>query len=97
MIDWLNEHGKQHTWVVQKYLERPLLVHQRKFDMRLYALIRYPFDVFFYRDGTFLSLSLSLKSVVSVWFGEFTTTATRPQQRGSSLSPVSGRIFAHLL
>jgi len=51
MLDWLAEHGKDHTWVVQKYLERPLLINKRKFDIRMYALIRYPYDVFFYRDG----------------------------------------------
>jgi len=52
MTEWLAEHGKGHVWLVQKYIERPLLIRNRKFDIRMYALFRYPFDVFFYRDGT---------------------------------------------
>jgi hypothetical protein len=51
LVEWLQEHGAGHQWVVQKYLERPLLIRKRKFDIRMYALIRFPYDVYFYRDG----------------------------------------------
>ena len=41
--------GSQH--VVQKYVERPLLVRGRKFDIRLYVLVTSDLKVFMYRDS----------------------------------------------
>ena len=39
------------VWVVQKYLECPLLITGRKFDIRAWVLVTDQFDVYWYREG----------------------------------------------
>ena len=42
---------KQSAFVVQKYIERPLLINNRKFDIRVWVLIDYNYDVYFFKEG----------------------------------------------
>lgn len=40
---------KLHTFVIQKYVERPFLINSRKFDIRVWALATHNLDVYFFR------------------------------------------------
>eukprot|EP00741_Cyanophora_paradoxa_P002202 tig00000555_g2134.t1 len=39
------------VWIIQRYIERPLLIHKRKFDFRIYALITGTMDLYVYKEG----------------------------------------------
>jgi hypothetical protein len=44
----------EHTFVIQKYIERPFLVNRRKFDIRLYCLVTSTngfLQAYYYQDG----------------------------------------------
>lgn len=42
---------KDQYWVIQKYIERPLLYNNRKFDIRVWVLVTDDFRIYFYRQG----------------------------------------------
>jgi len=42
---------KSHTFVIQKYIEKPLLVKARKFDIRVWALVTHNYDFYFFKEG----------------------------------------------
>jgi hypothetical protein len=43
--------SKGEEWIFQKYLERPLLLWGRKFDIRIWVLVTENFDIYIYRNG----------------------------------------------
>ena len=42
---------KSRTFVIQKYIERPLLIHNRKFDIRVWVLVTHEMKVYFFKEG----------------------------------------------
>ncbi len=39
------------SFIIQKYIERPLLIHGRKFDIRVWVLITQELDCYFFKEG----------------------------------------------
>ncbi|KAL4506836.1 hypothetical protein ABPG72_001257 [Tetrahymena utriculariae] len=42
---------KSQTFVIQKYIEKPMLIKGRKFDMRMFVLVTHAMDSYFYKCG----------------------------------------------
>eukprot|EP00825_Cyclidium_porcatum_P044004 TRINITY_DN6355_c0_g2_i2.p1 TRINITY_DN6355_c0_g2~~TRINITY_DN6355_c0_g2_i2.p1 ORF type:complete len:1019 (+),score=216.06 TRINITY_DN6355_c0_g2_i2:1004-4060(+) len=42
---------KEHAFVIQKYIERPMLIHNRKFDIRIWSLLTQNMDLFVFKEG----------------------------------------------
>ena len=42
---------KHNSFIIQKYIEMPFLVYQRKFDIRVWVFINYEGSVFFFKEG----------------------------------------------
>jgi len=42
---------KKLSFVIQKYIESPLLVHERKFDIRMWVLVTHELDCYLFKEG----------------------------------------------
>ena len=42
---------KSNTFVIQKYIEKPLLIENRKFDIRTWVLVNHEMKVFLFKEG----------------------------------------------
>lgn len=57
--------GSKHSYIVQKYIEKPFLINKRKFDIRLYTLvtcINRVFQAYFYTEGYLRTTSKAYNS-----------------------------------
>lgn len=51
MLSFINQRPGGTSCVVQKYIERPLLFKNRKFDIRVWAIATDRNELYFYRPG----------------------------------------------
>ena len=42
---------KFNTFIIQKYIEKPLLIHRRKFDIRVWVFWAHDQEIWFFREG----------------------------------------------
>lgn len=47
----MNRNSGNYSFVIQKYLERPLLIDGRKFDIRVWVLMTHELKVYFFKEG----------------------------------------------
>lgn len=55
---------KSNSFVIQKYIEKPLLLHNRKFDVRVWVLVAQDMKVYFFKEG-YLRTASELFSLTS--------------------------------
>ena len=56
-IDNPNEVDKNTQYVAQKYIERPFLIHRRKFDLRAWCVVTPQYDIYVYNKGVMRTAS----------------------------------------
>lgn len=42
---------RHNTFIIQKYIERPLLIFNRKFDIRVWVMLTQEHDLYFFKEG----------------------------------------------
>ena len=40
---------KAHTFVIQKYIEDPMLIGRRKFDIRVWSMVTHDYKIYFFK------------------------------------------------
>jgi hypothetical protein len=42
---------RENIFVIQKYIEKPMLINDRKFDIRVWVLVTHLMEVFVFKEG----------------------------------------------
>lgn len=50
-LSWVPNKIQSSTFVIQKYIEKPLLINKRKFDIRVWVLLTADLKVYFFKEG----------------------------------------------
>ena len=84
-------------WVVQKYIERPLLYKGRKFDIRVWAFAHSSLDFYFYNIG-YLRTSSAEYSTEEMKFSDLShVDKSKTKEERDALVPETGCLeLAHL-
>lgn len=66
ILNYINDNSPDMQWVIQKYIERPLLYKQRKFDIRVWVLVHFlddpnKFNVYMFDQGYLRTSSVEYK------------------------------------
>ena len=56
---FISTQNSNNDWVIQKYIEKPLLYQGRKFDIRIWVVFTGESEVFIYKDGYIRTSSAS--------------------------------------
>ena len=49
--EYANTPPPNYSFIIQKYLEKPLLIDGRKFDIRVWVLFTHEMKVYFFKEG----------------------------------------------
>ena len=49
--NFLNRKKNNREWIMQKYIERPLLYKERKFDIRIWVLVTSKLEIYMFKRG----------------------------------------------
>ena len=72
---------KNCSFVVQKYIQKPLLLEGRKFDIRVWVLLNYDFSVYFFKEGYLRTSSEPFSLDVSNYFIHLTNNAIQKHSK----------------
>lgn len=51
-------------YIIQKYIEKPLLINNRKFDIRIWCLVTHNMDIYVYKEGYIRTYLFNNKPIV---------------------------------
>jgi hypothetical protein len=72
---------KSCSFVVQKYIENPLLIDERKFDIRVWVLLKEDMSLYFFKEGYLRMSSEKYCLDISNYFIHLTNNAVQQHSK----------------